>query len=30
MVRKQQPVILLDNRLEVDDGVSGAARRLGP
>ena len=30
MVRKHQPAILLNNRLEVNEGVSGAARRLGP
>lgn len=30
MVRKHQPGILLNNRLEVNEGVTGGARRLGP
>jgi alpha-L-fucosidase len=30
MVRKHQPAILLNNRLDVNPGVSGTARSLGP
>jgi len=30
MVRRHQPAILLNNRLDVNPGVSGAARSLGP
>ena len=30
MVRRHQPAILLNNRLDVNEGVSGGARRLGP
>jgi len=30
MVRERQPGILINNRLDVSEGVSGTARRLGP